>query len=292
MPAASTGLPRHHLSGTATGFECSTGSAVLFPEEQMQTGGRWRLIRELESWLEKPMVALSLAWLVIVIVELTVGGFPLLTVLGSIIWVIFILEFALRFSLAPQKLRFLRRNWLTLIALAVPAVRLLRAFALFRAARLLRGARLVRVVASVNRSMNALGRTLQRRGFGYVLALTFVVLLTGAAGMLSFEPVSEIDGGFGSYWEAVWWTGMLLGSLGTDFWPQTTEGRLLSSILALYGLGVFGYITATIASYFIDRDARDSRSAVAGSGEIERLRREIARLHDAVLRGQAEERPI
>lgn len=258
----------------------------------MQTGGRWRLIRELESWLEKPMVVLSLAWLCIVIVELTVGDFLLLTILGSLIWAVFILEFVVRFTLAPEKLVFIRRNWLTLIALAVPAVRLLRAFALFRAARLLRGVRLVRVVATVNRSMNALGRTLQRRGFGYVLALTLVVLFAGAAGMLSFEPATEVSNGFTSYGQAVWWTGMLIASLGTDFWPKTAEGRLLSSILALYGLGVFGYITATIASYFVDRDARDARSGVAGSREIERLRREIASLHDAIVRGQSERQRV
>ena len=257
----------------------------------MQTGGRWRLIAELESWLEKPMIWLSLAWLCIVIVELTVGDFPLLAILGSIIWVIFILEFLLRFSLAPDKSTFLRSNWLTLIALAMPALRLLRAFALFRAARVLRGARLVRVVATVNRSMNALGRSLQRRGFGYVLALRLDVLFTGAAGMLSFEPASEIPGGFSSYWQAVWWTGMLIASLGTDFWPKTVEGRLLSSILALYGLGVFGYITATIASFFVDSDARDNRSAVAGSRDIDRLRREIASLRAAIVRGQNERQP-
>ncbi len=131
--------------------------------------------------------------------------------------------------------------------------------------------------------MNTLGRTLRRRGFGYVLLLTLIVLLTGAAGMLSFEPATEVPDGFSSYWHAVWWTGMLLASLGTDFWPKTLEGRLLSSILALYGLGVFGYITATIASYFVDRDARDPRAELAGSAEIRRLRREIAALREAMV---------
>ncbi|HVM23211.1 MAG TPA: potassium channel family protein [Sphingomicrobium sp.] len=239
--------------------------------------GRWRLLRELECWLEKPMIVLSLAWLAVVVVELTAGEYSLLTGIGIAIWAIFVAEFAIR-ALAPEKLPFVQRNWLTLIALVVPAFRLLRAFALFRAAGVLRGARLVRVIGTINRSMNALGRTLRRRGFGYVVALTLVVLLAGAAGMLSFERTSAAGGGFTSYWHALWWTGMLLASLGTDFWPQTVEGRLLSSLLALYGLGVFGYITATIASYFIDRDARDPKADVAGSDELRRLRREIAAL--------------
>lgn len=248
----------------------------------MRSFGRLRLIRELECWLEKPMIGLSVVWLAVVIIELTVREYPLLTIIGVVIWMIFIAEFAIRLTLAPAKLSFLRRNWLTLVALVVPAVRLLRAFALFRAVGVLRGARLVRVVATVNRTMNALGRTLQRRGFGYVLTLTLAVLLIGAAGMLSFEPATEVAGGFTSYGHALWWTGMLLASLGTDFWPRTLEGRLLSSILALYGLGMFGYITATIASYFIDRDARDPGAEIVGSGETERLRREIAALREAM----------
>lgn len=248
----------------------------------MQSFGRWRVVRELECWLEKPMIGLSVIWLAVVVIELADREYPLLTIIGSAIWVIFITEFTIRLILAPAKLPFLRRNWLTLIALVVPALRLLRAFALFRAAGVLRGARLVRVVGTVNRTMNALGRTLQRRGFGYVVALTLAVMLIGAAGMLSFEPAAEVRGGFTSYGHALWWTGMLLASLGTDFWPQTVEGRLLSSILALYGLGMFGYITATIASYFIDRDARDPRAKTAGSREAAQLRREIAALREAM----------
>jgi trehalose 6-phosphate synthase/phosphatase len=50
-----------------------------------------------------------------------------------------------------------------------------------------RGARLVRVVASVNRGMKALGRSFARRGLGYLVALTLLVTVGGAAGMYAFE---------------------------------------------------------------------------------------------------------
>jgi voltage-gated potassium channel len=45
-----------------------------------------------------------------------------------------------------------------------------------------RGLRLLRLISSVNRSMNALGAAMRRRGFGYVLALTMMVVFVGAAG--------------------------------------------------------------------------------------------------------------
>jgi voltage-gated potassium channel len=228
------------------------------------------------------MLLLSFAWLLIVVLELTAGTSGLLETLGTAIWILFILEFLLRFHLAPAKGAFLKRNWLTVVSLIVPALRLFRAFAVLRAARALRGIRLVRIVGTANRSMNALRKTLKRRQFGYVAGLTLLVLALGAAGMQSFEPAGEVEGGFTSYFHALWWTGMLVASIGTDFWPSTTEGRILSSLLAVYGLAVFGYITATFASFFVGRDAEEADGPVAGSDEIAGLREEIRALRLAI----------
>ena len=224
------------------------------------------------------MAVLALVWLALVLIELINGSSPLLTTLGIAIWVVFIAEFALRFVLAPSKLPFLKSNWLTAIALFVPALRLFRIGAVFRAARALRGLRLVKIVGAANRSMNALRRSLERRGFGYVLGLTLLVLALGAAGMLSFEPAAEVTGGFTSYGDALWWTAMLLTSIGSQFWPVTTEGRVLTVLLSLYGFATFGYITATFASFFVGRDAERKDGPVAGSGELKSLTAEVRAL--------------
>ena len=239
---------------------------------------RRRTLEELDGWLQNPMLALSLIWLVLLIIELTRGLSDFLEWFGTVIWIVFILEFALRFTLAPEKRPFLRTNWLTIIALAVPALRLFRAFAFLRAARALRGVRLVRVVGTANRGMKALRKTLKRRQFGYVFALTALVLFLGAAGMLSFERAHEGSSGLTSYGHALWWTGMLIASIGTDFWPTSPEGRILSSLLSLYGLAVFGYVTATFASFFIGRDAGASEDDVASVSDLTRLRQEITAL--------------
>ena len=126
---------------------------------------RWKLLRDLEEWLNWPMAILSLVWFAIVIWELVSGTTELLATVGTTIWIIFIVEFAVRFALAPDKLAFVRSSWLTVIALAVPALRLFRALRLLRAARALRGIRLVRIVGTANRSMGALRTALVRRGF-------------------------------------------------------------------------------------------------------------------------------
>ena len=239
---------------------------------------RWKLLHDLEDWLDLPMAALSVVWLAIVVVELVSGSMALLETVGTVIWIIFILEFALRFTLAPDKAAYLKSSWLTVIALAVPALRMFRALRIFRAARALRGVRLVRIVGTANRSMNALRSTLERRGFGYVVGLTLLVVGLGAAGMLHFENRTEVRGGFSSYWDALWWTGMLITSIGSEFWPQTTEGRILTFLLSLYGLAILGYVTATLASFFVGRDAQESKGPIAGNSDMKRLLKEVRSL--------------
>ena len=250
---------------------------------------RRNVLEELERWLDGPMILLSLVWLVIVVVELLWGESQLLSTFGTAIWIAFLAEFALRLLLAPEKLPFLKRNWLTVLALAVPALRMFRALRVFRVARALRGVRLVRIVGTANRSMNALRATLHRRRFGYVAGLTLTIVVLGAAGMLSFEPASEVAGGFTSYGHALWWTAMLVTSIGSDFWPVTTEGRVLALLLSIYGLAVFGYITASFASFFVGRDAEESGGPVAGSGELQELLREVRELRAEI--GSAEGKP-
>jgi voltage-gated potassium channel len=247
---------------------------------------RWKTLRQLDEWLDTPMMLLSACWVVIVLIELTTGGNALLATIGSIIWVIFLIEFTIRFTLAPKKLPFLKTNWLTAIALLAPALRLFAIFRFLRAASALRGFRLVKIVGTANRSMNALRRTLQRRKFGYVAGLTLLVVGLGAAGMLSFEPASEVHGGFASYGDALWWTAMLLTSIGSQYWPVTTEGRLLTVLLSIYGFATFGYITATIASYFVGRDAERKDAPVAGSSEVEQLLREVRALRAQLDQGR------
>jgi voltage-gated potassium channel len=248
---------------------------------------RWKTLRQLDSWLDTPMMVLSALWVVIVLVELVSHASPLLTTLGTAIWIIFVAEFALRFLLAPKKLPFLKRNWLTAIALLAPALRLFAIFRFLRAASALRGFRLVKIVGTANRSMNALRRALQRRKFGYVAVLTLLVVGLGAAGMWNFEPASEVRGGFTSYGDALWWTAMLLTSIGSQYWPVTAEGRVLTVLLSLYGFATFGYITATFASFFVGRDAEKKDGPVAGAAELQQVRRELRALRAEITRDQA-----
>lgn len=101
---------------------------------------RYRMLHKVELWLETPMLILALVWLWLLIAEFTRGLTPLEQKTGTAIWALFILDFVITFILAPKKLLFLRQNWLLLISLAVPALRIFRvARALGSLARLSRG---------------------------------------------------------------------------------------------------------------------------------------------------------
>jgi voltage-gated potassium channel len=244
---------------------------------------RYELLQRLEDWMETPMLVLAFVWLALLIVELIWGESLWFEMIGTIIWVIFLLDFAVEVILAPHKGAYFKRNWLTALSLLVPALRVVRIFRVFRLLRLARagrGLRLIRVVSSLNRSMKALGASLSRRGFGYVIALTLLVTLAGAAGMYAFEK--ESPGAPNSYGGALWWTTMIMTTMGSQYWPHTAEGRVLCVFLALYAFGVFGYVTATLATFFVGRDAENDAGELAGAKQLAALRQEVSALREEI----------
>jgi len=235
------------------------------------------LLKRVEKAAEGPLVLLGFVWLILVVVDLIWGLNPILKIVSAVIWIIFIFDFIAKFILAPEKWKYLKKNWLTAISLLVPAIRVVR---IVRLVRLLRGANLLKVVASLNRGMRSLGATFKRRGFNYVVALTVVVVFAGGAGMYAFE--NQQPDGFKTYGEALWWTAMLLTSLGSEYWPQTAEGQALCLLLGIYGFCVFGYLTATLASLFVGNDAKDKKAPVAGADDIKALQKKIDLLTQSI----------
>lgn len=272
---------------------------------RLQLGRQRRsLLRRISGALDAPMTVLSLVWLGLLVVEFTSGLSPALETTGYVIWMLFVFHFALEFWIAPDKLSYLRGNWLTALALVLPAFRALRvfrAFRLLRTARVGRGVRLVRWITSLNRGMKATQRSTAGRGLRYVIALTLLVNLTGAAGIFYFENPRALRqagyqtsaqpvAGIRSYGESLWWTAMMLTTMGSDYFPKSTEGRIIALLLAIYGFAIFGYITATVASLIIRVEQSDKRPKATDNAleSIDRLRTEVAELRLEFSRAAAE----
>ncbi|MGV3773259.1 MAG: potassium channel family protein [Verrucomicrobiales bacterium] len=242
---------------------------------------RLSLLKQLEDWLELPMVVLGMVWLALLILDFVTEWGERLDGISTAIWIIFILDFFLKVSIAPNKARYLRSNWFSIIALALPALRVFRIFRAVRALRAIRaarGIRLVRVLTSLNRGMKALGIVFGRRGFGYAMGLSLIVVFAGSAGMYAFER----EYGLSDYGTALWWTAMIVTTMGSDYWPKSPEGRILCMILAVYAFAVFGYVTATLASFFVEQDAKTSGTVQPTANQIQKLLDEMAALREEV----------
>ena len=87
---------------------------------------RWRALTRLEEHLDTPMAILGVLWLALFVIEIVKGSNGVLTFLTTAIWMVFIGEFVLRLVIAPHRWVFIRKSWLTIIALLVPALRVLR----------------------------------------------------------------------------------------------------------------------------------------------------------------------
>lgn len=236
---------------------------------------RTKLLRSVERLLEIPMIFLAFVWLVLLVIELLWGLSPVLEYMSISIWIIFIIDFTIKLILAPAKSTYLRKNWLTAISLVIPALRIFRVFRIVRLIRGLRGIRVVRIVSSLNRSTRSLAATMQRRAIGYVLMITLVITFGGAAGMYALEKTNP---GFQDYGMALWWTAMRVITAGNEFNPITPEGRSLGFLIAVFGYTIFGYMTATFATYFIGRDAEEKNTPVSGKKDIEELKKMILTL--------------
>ena len=104
-------------------------------EQAIRRRTKYRWLYRLEAWLEAPMFILGLVWLWLLIKELVSGLTPTQDKFVVGIWIAFIFEFLLKFILAPRKSQYVKQNWITLVALVIPAFRVFR---LVRALRILR----------------------------------------------------------------------------------------------------------------------------------------------------------
>jgi len=242
---------------------------------------KYPIILAILKTIELPMIFLSFIWFCILIAELVYGASSVLSGIGTGIWGLFILYFAMRLATVTNRVRLLKQNWLFVLAMFVTTLRffpLLQSFPLVRVLTATFGIQAIWIFASAFLGMRILRRNMGHRGSGYVITLTFVVLFAGAAGMLHFEGSAADPQGIHTYWRALWWTAMQLSNMGSGYTVVTTGGRIICLVISVYAVVMFGYITALLASFLIDREVKEPKPEIANQKSIQALQEEIIQL--------------
>lgn len=253
------------------------------------TAERFELLEHLQAMLEPVMVGLGLVFLGLLLIDYadivrSAAARAWMDRAFVIIWVIFLADFAIRFVVAPSKLRFLQQNWLGALSLALPFLRPLRALRVVRAVRSLR---LVQLLGGVNRGMRVLRRISGGRRLAYVGTLTVLVTLAGAVGVLFFDRDAE-GATIRNVGDALWWSAAMVTTINNEKYAVSPEARVIAILIRVFAVSIFGFVTASIASYLVGREAE--ARAVPGDGDapasVAALRQDLAalRLEIAVLR--------
>ena len=278
-------MAEHAESGTGQTRPTGSWAYRTITNPVRNTLRRYRVVKRLAAMFDVVLGPLALIAVGLLIMELLLRLSPPWNTLvyGTqlAIWAAFLVAFAVELTLAPRKLLYVRRNWLLVLALIVPALRIFRfasALRFLRSARAVRGAHVVRGFTSVNRAMRAVQSFLGFSQFALLAALTGIVWL--AASGLVYYLETGTESGIDSVGHALWWSAAVLTTVGIDSDPVTTEGRLVAVALRVFAVAVIGYFTARLAAFFLGRRGGAEARTSAEAGDLQALQREIAALRD------------
>jgi voltage-gated potassium channel len=200
-----------------------------------------------EQRTEVPLAVASLVFLAAYAVRILAHSLPdtwqdlCLTVLFAA-WALFAVDYAVRWRLSGQRLRFVRTHWLDTLVLLLP---------------LLRPLRVVRVYEAVQRRHGQPRLALHARVIVYAGLST---VLLGFAGALSVYHEEHAAPGatIRTFGDAVWWTCATFATVGYgDVAPITPLGRLIAVGMMAIGLALLGAVTGTFASWLLQVFTRE-----------------------------------
>lgn len=229
-------------------------------------------VRRWERRVEWPLAAVAAIFLAIYSVQVLANPQgrvnDALEIILAITYALFVIDYLVRLALAENRLRWFFRHLIDLAIVALPFLRPLRLLRL-----------LVLFSALQKAAVGAI------RGRVVIYTAVSVVLLIYVASLAMLEAERNVeDSAINNFGDAVWWSIATVTTVGYgDLSPVTTVGRVVAVFLMIGGISLVGVVTATLASWVIDRVADESSAnAAATAAQIEELRGDMDRRIDAL----------
>lgn len=174
------------------------------------------------------------------------------------------IDYVVRLWLSQDRRRFVRHNLLDLAVLVLPMLRPLRLL------------RLVTLLSVLNRTGS---NGLRGRVVTYAVGGTALLIFCGALAITDAErgAADATVVGFGNGW---WWAITTLTTVGYgDTYPVTVTGRLVAAVLMVAGIALLGIVTATLASWLVERVSETTEAEQAATrSQVEELTAEVRAL--------------
>ena len=170
----------------------------------------------------------------------------LLNYVDNVICIIFLVDFAIRFKKANNKLVFMKWGWIDLIS-SIPYIDFLRAGRVLRLIRLIRVFRAFKATKLIFEHIN---KNKKQSALTSVALISFLMVIFSSIAILQFEK--DVNSNIKTAEDAIWWSYVTITTVGYgDKFPITTEGRIIGAVLMTMGVGIFGTFTALVSSWFI-----------------------------------------
>lgn len=156
----------------------------------------------------------------------------------NIVWVLFAVDYVVTLVLVPHTKRWFVRHLHELAIVLLPALRPLR---------------LLRLITAVSVLQRSAGTALRGKVILYVAFTSLLMVVMASLAMLDAEQNAP-GANSTSFGDAMWWSMVTITTVGYgDYYPVTGLGRSIAAVLMICGLGLLGTITATLASWFVER---------------------------------------
>ena len=171
----------------------------------------------------------------------------ILQTLDTLVCVLLLIDFGIRYHKAESKLAFLKWGWIDLVA-SIPNVPILR---VGRFVRILRILRLLRAIRATHIVTSVLLKNKLQTGVASVVLTAFLLVMFCSVGILICEQQNP-DANIQTAGDAIWWSVSTISTVGYgDKYPITAEGRIVAMILMISGMGLFGIFSGLSASFFL-----------------------------------------